>query len=183
MINFKAGIKRLLKLIDAGLQDGAGEGDSPGMFCVQQAVNYTYLKNKNDQPFQCVHSELINLGISLNDAYGWSSDKARAKGLREFAVAELGSNTVNCTGFSNKLFLKWRAKHSSEDWNISDKSISEYASMAVELLKELKSPGCEYLGMCKTERIKKAKKEIKRQDKIWASSLYGKPVQTNKELA
>jgi hypothetical protein len=80
--------QRVLAVVDAGLVNGLGEA-KPGLMCVEAAVCYALGLPHGDKP-SCVSPALRNLKIKLNDS-NWSSDQARAKGLRRLALAQLGS--------------------------------------------------------------------------------------------
>ena len=80
--------RNVLRVVDAGLVRGLGTPE-PGKMCVEAAVNYAMGRPHGDQP-ACVADSLRRLKIKLNDSR-WSSDKARAKGLRRLAIAQLGS--------------------------------------------------------------------------------------------
>ena len=85
---------KLLSIVDAGLINGMGSADEngkgvPGAMCVEAAVCFALGLPHGDDP-QCVAPSLRSLKIKLND-YLWSSDQARAKGLRRLAVIQLGS--------------------------------------------------------------------------------------------
>lgn len=82
---------KVLEVVDAGLVGGLGI-QKPGSMCVEAAVCYALGLPHGDDP-KCVSRALRSLKIRLNDS-GWSSDKARAKGLRRLAVAQLGSRDV-----------------------------------------------------------------------------------------
>jgi hypothetical protein len=77
--------------VDAGLVKGVGVAE-PGKMCVEAAVCYALGLPHGDDP-GCVSSALRRLKIRLNDS-NWSSDTARAKGLRRLALAQLGSAGV-----------------------------------------------------------------------------------------
>lgn len=79
---------KVLSIVDAGLVRGVGEPVA-GKMCVEAAVCYALGLPHGDDP-QCVSRALRALKIRLNDS-NWSSDAARAKGLRRLAVAQLGS--------------------------------------------------------------------------------------------
>ena len=79
---------KVLSVVDAGLTHGQGE-PKPGHMCVEAAVCYAMGLPHGDDP-ECVSRALRSLKIRLNDS-NWSSDQARAKGLRRLAVAQLGS--------------------------------------------------------------------------------------------
>jgi hypothetical protein len=81
-------IRKLLDVIDAGLTSGIGIPE-PGQMCVEAAVCYALGETHGDTP-KCVSPFLRRLKIEINDAR-WSSDQARAKGLRRLAIAQLGT--------------------------------------------------------------------------------------------
>jgi hypothetical protein len=83
--------KNVLNTVNAGLVSGLGE-PIPGKMCVEAAVCYAMGLPHEDNP-PCVSPALRRLKISLNDA-GWSSELARAKGLRELALLQLGTDGV-----------------------------------------------------------------------------------------
>lgn len=83
--------RKVLATVDAGLVNGMGE-PVPGMMCVEAAVCYAMGLPHGDDP-ACVSRALRRLKIRLNDAK-WSSNEARAKGLRRLALAQLGSRDV-----------------------------------------------------------------------------------------
>lgn len=80
--------RKVLSTVDAGLVNGVGVPE-PGKMCVEAAVCYALGLPHGDDP-QCVSRALRQLKIKLNDSR-WSSDQARARGLRRLAVAQLGS--------------------------------------------------------------------------------------------
>jgi hypothetical protein len=84
-------VKKLLEVADEGLVKGVGE-PVPGRMCVEAAVCYAMDLPHGDAP-TCVSPALRALVVRLNDS-AWSSDKARAKGMRRLAVAQLGSADV-----------------------------------------------------------------------------------------
>jgi hypothetical protein len=80
--------KKVLETVDAGLVRGVGR-PVPGQMCVEAAVVYALGEKHGDNP-SCVSLAVRQLKIRLNDSY-WSSDVARAKGLRRLAIAQLGT--------------------------------------------------------------------------------------------
>lgn len=84
-------VTNLLGVVDAGLVYGVGK-PKPGKMCVEAAVCYAMGLPHSDKP-TCVSPALRDLMIRLNDSL-WSSNEARAKGLRRLAVAQLGSADV-----------------------------------------------------------------------------------------
>src|SRR5271157_203867 len=83
--------KRVIEVVDAGLASGVGY-PVPGQMCVAAAVCYALGLPHGDDP-GCVAPALRALKIRLNDAV-WSSNQARARGMRRLAVAQLGSTDV-----------------------------------------------------------------------------------------
>lgn len=90
---------KVLEVVDAGLVSGVGN-PIPGQMCVEAAVCYAMGLPHGDDP-TCVSRALRSLKIRLNDS-NWSSDMARAKGLRRLAVIQLGSKDV----LDDKAFAK-----------------------------------------------------------------------------
>lgn len=80
---------KVLFVVDKGLVSGIGQ-PVPGKMCVEAAVAYAAGEDHNDRP-QCVDDDLASMKIDMNDSFPWSSDKARAAGLRRIAIAQLGS--------------------------------------------------------------------------------------------
>lgn len=87
----RALVDRINKLVGYGLSYGVGDRGR-GTMCVQACVQAALEEEHNDQPF-CVPPNRKQFGISLNDAEGWDSDMARGKGLKRFAIAQLGEST------------------------------------------------------------------------------------------
>lgn len=171
-------VEKLLGLIDQGLCHGAGRNDGKGDFCVQQAVNRaTTNDEENDDDPNCVEECIRHLGISMNDTFSGTSEE-RARILKRFAVAELGSaGKVSGTQFSIQMTKKWNKLHPDnkiDDYNdlfeiMSSGMVENVARVAVEVLKDLESPGSKYLYMCEPgakllpEHGKALKEEQKRQ--------------------
>ena len=80
--------RKVLTTVDAGLVKGVGIA-KPGQMCVEAAVCYALDLPHGDDPI-CVSRALRSLKIRLNDS-NWSSNEARAKGLRRLALIQLGS--------------------------------------------------------------------------------------------
>lgn len=89
--------KRVLYMVDAGLVCGVGE-PVRGKMCIEAAVSYAMGEEHGDEP-SCVHVSVRGAKIHLNDE-DWSNNKARAKGMRRIAVAQLGSKNID-----HKLFV------------------------------------------------------------------------------
>ena len=93
--------RKVLDIVDAGLVKGVGR-PQPGAMCVEAAVCYAMGLPHGDDP-SCVSRALRNLKIKLNDS-SWSSNHARAKGLRRLAVAQLGSrNHLDDVEFTKRI--------------------------------------------------------------------------------
>ena len=82
---------KVLEIVDTGLVKGVGK-PIPGKMCVEAAVCYALGEPHGDNP-SCVSPVVRSLKITLND-FEWSSNQARAKGLRRLAIAQLGTNGV-----------------------------------------------------------------------------------------
>ena len=80
--------RKVLSLVDMGLTRGKGEPE-PGKMCIEAVVCYALGMPHGDQPI-CVAPSLREFKIGLNDA-DWSSNAARAAGLRRLALVQLGS--------------------------------------------------------------------------------------------
>src|SRR6202522_1377095 len=79
---------KVLATVDAGLCSGVGVPEL-GKMSVEAAVCYALGLPHGDEP-SCVSRALRSFKIKLNDAK-WSSNTARAKGLRRLALVQLGS--------------------------------------------------------------------------------------------
>ena len=98
--------KKLLELIEPGLCNGAGDG-TPGNMCVEQAVALTFGEPLNDTP-TCVDGDVQRFSIMINDLGGWPSNAIRAKTMRRFAIAQLGSaGVIDGKVFEAKRKLIW----------------------------------------------------------------------------
>jgi hypothetical protein len=84
-------VRKLLDTVDAGLVNGLGK-PIPGQMCVEAAISFALGEPHSDGP-SCVEPVVRQSKIALNDKR-WSSDVARAKGLRRVAIAQLGSKGV-----------------------------------------------------------------------------------------
>src|SRR5689334_18036278 len=80
--------RKVLTVVDAGLSAGVGVAE-PGKMCVEAAVCFALGLPHGDDP-DCVSRAVRSLKIRLNDS-NWSSNEARAKGLRRLALIQLGS--------------------------------------------------------------------------------------------
>jgi hypothetical protein len=92
-------ITKIHALLDEGLVQGLGK-PIPGQMCVEAAINYALGRPHGDDP-GCVAEAIRRLKIQLNDAQ-WSSNIARANGMRRLAIAQLGSKDA----IDEKLFAR-----------------------------------------------------------------------------
>lgn len=84
--------QKVLTAVDAGLVRGMGS-PIPGQMCVEAAVCFAFGLPHSDKP-PCVGNAVRAIKIRLNDS-NWSSNEARAKGMRRVAIAQLGSDTLD----------------------------------------------------------------------------------------
>jgi hypothetical protein len=89
--------KKVLETVDAGLVHGMGE-PVPGKMCVEAAVCFALGLPHGDDP-PCVGRAVRAFKIKINDSR-WSSDEARAKGMRRVAIAQLGSDQIDQVAFA-----------------------------------------------------------------------------------
>ena len=89
--------QKVLQVVDAGLVKGKGS-PVPGKMCVEAAVCFAYGLPHGDNP-PCVGSAVRSFKIRLNDSR-WSSNEARAKGMRKLAIAQLGSDSIDQKEFA-----------------------------------------------------------------------------------
>jgi hypothetical protein len=83
--------QKVLDTVNVGLVRGKGK-PVPGKMCVEAAVCYAMGLPHSDRP-PCVSPALRDFKIKLNDSK-WSSELARANGLRELALLQLGTAGV-----------------------------------------------------------------------------------------
>lgn len=95
--------RKIVELLRHGLVQGVGKPE-PGKMCVEAAVCYALGEPHGDEP-SCVGAAVRAYKIRLNDA-AWPSDKDRAEGLREIAVAQLGSDILDQREFAKRVALK-----------------------------------------------------------------------------
>ncbi len=82
-------VLKFIELCDQGLSKGLGEQE-PGKMCVEACWNAALGLPHGDDP-PCVGKAVRAAKIALNDA-DWSSDMARAEGVRVIGVAQAGSD-------------------------------------------------------------------------------------------
>jgi hypothetical protein len=91
--------RKVLEVVDVGLCGGMGN-PVPGQMCVEAAVCYALGQPHGDDP-ECVNAAVRQFKIGLNDSK-WSSNKARAAGMRRLAIAQLGTSDPS---FDEKKFI------------------------------------------------------------------------------
>jgi hypothetical protein len=96
----KAVARKILDVLKHGLVRGKGD-PKPGEMCVEAAVCFAMGLPHSDEP-PCVGSAVRSFKITLNDSH-WSSDMARANGMRRIAIAQLGSNEIDQNVFVKEL--------------------------------------------------------------------------------
>ena len=97
----------IIPKFDAILARGlcAGIGTRDGQMCVEAAICAALDLPHGDQPW-CVAAAVRQFKIGLNDAK-WSSPQARAQGLRNLGIAQIGSQgIVDGQQFSSRLAEK-----------------------------------------------------------------------------
>lgn len=135
---------------------GAGDMDGPGNYCIEQAVAAAVGRPDDSDKPMCVNSTVRQFGISLNDRE-WEP-QLRAKVLKRFGVAQIGSNTINSYEFDTVFVRKWKEQYKPYqnfttaqeviDGLRKKSDLAAAAEVAVQTLIELKSPGVEFLYMC-----------------------------------
>src|ERR1700721_260365 len=93
-------IQKFDAILERGLCKGVGERD--GQMCIEAAVCAAMDLPHGDEP-TCVEPAVRKFKIGLNDS-NWSSPAARAAGLRDLGIAQIGSlGVVNGAEFSKLL--------------------------------------------------------------------------------
>jgi len=189
-------VNKIDSLLDKGVTCGFSQDPKPGDMCVEQAVSYALGEEVTDKP-SCVGKEVRWFVTRLNDR-NWSSNSARAEGMRELSIAQLGSNSLDQKDFFDKLSFavltkllpsmfrdlgeeKWEkeikslekakslkaakeaayayayaavyadadaadaADAAASATKTGDKYLKMVSHLAVEVLKEMKSPGCQFI--------------------------------------
>ena len=94
-------VHKLLSIVDQGLVIGVGK-PIPGQMCVEAAVCRALGLPHGDKPPVAPALRVFN--TILNDAI-WSSDEARAVGLRKLAILQLNSIGINEIEFASRLAI------------------------------------------------------------------------------
>jgi hypothetical protein len=188
-------VLKLIKILDKGIIHGAGE--TVEEFCVQQAVHRVLLDDPEDAyasdnpPNWCILDQIRAFGIHLNDQGGWKDNRSRARGLKRFAIAELGSSKLNSYEFFTKLrgalarrtgadpaffcdgdciidqFMELdRRGLSRNDW------LTVLADTAADVMKELGSEGAQFLYLVdEPDKAKRHEKATRLGHQIFAAQL------------
>jgi hypothetical protein len=99
-IDFSSIIPKFDAILERGLCAGIGTPD--GQVCIEAAICMAMGLPFGDDP-TCVDPAVRVFKIALNDA-AWSSPRARAKGLRDLGIAQIGSrDSVDGAEFSRRL--------------------------------------------------------------------------------
>ena len=167
-------VKEPIGCIDEGLVNDVGE-PKPGFMCVEAAVCYAFKEEHGDAP-KCVHSEIRDCMISLNDALPNERKSTRAERLRKLAIAQLGTKNrfavVKFNKLVNKLIVRVAEKYkydpdalhdepSMEDFlnwfddvpKIKRKVVRELSEGLLEILIQMKTPGSEWLYLVEPEPV------------------------------
>lgn len=96
-------VKKFDSILSRGLSQGLG--DRGKQVCIEAAICEAMNLPHSDDP-KCVSKAVRSFKISLNDS-SWSNPQARAEGLRDLGLAQLGSlGVVDDVTFATKLAEK-----------------------------------------------------------------------------
>ena len=96
---------KVLESINGALRMGAGNGEGQDV-CVMQAIARAVgLPASDDHVEECVGTAVSAFNRRLNDC-SWSSDTARAEGMKALGVASIGSNQLNQMEFGKLMFVR-----------------------------------------------------------------------------
>jgi hypothetical protein len=104
IIPTRAHAEEIRRLLSFGLVSGVGE-PIPGKMCVEAAVCFALGIPHSDNP-PCVGAEVRKFKIGLNDK-SWTTPTARAEGMKELAIAQLGSDTIDQKEFRDLLWFRF----------------------------------------------------------------------------
>ena len=85
-------VRKVLNTVDAGLCSGLGQ-PVPGKMCIEAVWAFVNGEPLNDEA-SCKHDAVRKFDITLNDSR-WSTNDARAKGMRRLSIAGLGSTEID----------------------------------------------------------------------------------------
>ena len=89
-IDYPTAVRRFDEILTRGLCAGVGERE--GQMCVEAAICVALDLPHGDDP-DCVEPAVRSYKIAINEA-NWSSPTARATGLRNVGIAQIGSKGV-----------------------------------------------------------------------------------------
>ena len=102
-IDFPKTIVKFDEILERGLSKGLGQRD--GQMCIEAAICAALDLPHGDNP-TCVAVAIRKFKIKLNDS-AWSSPTARATGLRDLGIAQIGSlGIVDDQAFATRMTLK-----------------------------------------------------------------------------
>jgi len=96
-------VNKINSLLDKGITFGFNPDPKPGNMCVEQVISYALGEGFSDKP-SCVGEEVRDFVTCLNDR-NWSSASARAEGMKELSIAQLGSNSLDQDEFREKIIF------------------------------------------------------------------------------
>lgn len=94
---------KIIDLLKHGLVNGLGKPE-PGKMCVEAAVCYAMGLPHGDNP-PCVGEAVRAFKIQLNDCR-WPGKMERAEGMKELAIAQLGSDALDQMAFGKLMYLR-----------------------------------------------------------------------------
>jgi hypothetical protein len=119
--------KKVVELVDQGLVRGLGI-QQPGQMCVEAAVCFAFGLPQSDKP-PCVGQAVRAFKIRLNDSC-WSTNVARAKGMKRLAVAQLGSDSISQRGFVKAVLKQYKLKMPEKIYKGAEAAARETAAWA-----------------------------------------------------
>lgn len=163
-VRFDEFVPKFDKILSRGLCQGLGDRRGDSRMCIEAAICTVLGTPAHDDHPPCVPEQIATFKIELNDQ-NWSSAEARAKGLRDLGIAQLGSKgIVRSRSFLSRVKKAIVADPTLDhlyfgDWTIvpygrTDKDHRRVAAIAVQVLTDLKSPGALWL---RAEKRRKAK--------------------------
>jgi len=94
-------VNKIHCLLDKGVTPGLSKNPKPGEMCLEQAVCYALGEEVTNKP-SCVGEHVRWFVVTLNNC-NWSSPSARAEGMRDLAIVQLGSNFLDQNDFTENL--------------------------------------------------------------------------------
>lgn len=175
-------VTKVLSVVDKGLTSGMGVPKA-GFMCVEAAVCYAFGEEHSDEP-KCVNQIIRNAKIEINDL-SWSSKKARARGMRRIAIAQLGSLNVDGKDW-NTTYKEYCKKYipniiksifSKYNININFKEFKESQLKYIENIYQLESYLYDYNynlddATVEFESVKKLRKKITKKDEDELLTAY-----------